>query len=251
MKVIPLNEGLYTVNKQKVFTAIQGETEINQAMADKVTLVSIQPFVIEIDQTFILLDAGLGLLKDGQPLIRSHLADNGIDSSQIELILISHLHKDHINGLGRFEDGNYIPYFPEATIYIQRKEMEFALSQQDNPSYIQNNLISLSKSANVVLLDQEEGLINEFIQFKTVGGHTPHHQVFWIRKEGETIFYGGDNLPQYGYLRLPMSFKNDFDGKKALTLRKGWEEEAKAGAWKILFYHDLKRAFTVLEIPLQ
>jgi glyoxylase-like metal-dependent hydrolase (beta-lactamase superfamily II) len=246
MKVIALNEGLYTVNRQKIFTPIEGETEMQQAMADKLTLVGIQPFVVEIDHTFILIDTGLGLLKDGEPAIHQHLADNGINSSQIELILISHLHKDHINGLGRFENGAYIPYFPNATIYIQRKEMDFALSQQDNPSYVQDNLVSLSNTPNVVFLDQEEGLINEFITFKTVGGHTPYHQVFWLRKDGETIFYGGDNLPQYGYLRLPMSFKNDFDGKKALALRKGWEEEAKAGAWKILFYHDLKRAFTII-----
>lgn len=246
MKVTALNEGFYTVNKKKEFRLFKGEDEIQAAKAGNQTVVSIQPFVVELAGTFILIDAGLGTLVNGEPQIYTIMANHGISHDQIELILISHLHKDHINGLGRFEENQFIPYFPQATIYIQRKEMEFALSQTDNPSYIQENLTALSQSANVVLLDHEEGYINENIEYKTVGGHTPHHQVFWIRELQETVFYGGDNLPQYGYLRYQMAFKNDFDGKKALALRKEWEVEAKAEGWKVLFYHDLKRASAIL-----
>ncbi|WP_159467755.1 hypothetical protein [Dyadobacter sp. 3J3] len=49
------------------------------------------------------------------------------------------------------------------------------------------------------------------IAFEVVGGRTPYNQTFWMSGADQTIFYGGDNLPQAHYLDFHMAYKNDFD----------------------------------------
>lgn len=50
--------------------------------------------------------------------------------------MVSHLHKDHIEGIGYFVNGSFVQNFPNAKIYIQEREIDFALEQINNPSYV-------------------------------------------------------------------------------------------------------------------
>ncbi|MGJ1242627.1 hypothetical protein [Sphingobacterium siyangense] len=77
-------------------------------------------------------------------------------------------------------------------------------------------------------------------EYSVTGGHTPYHQVFWIKEDGETAFYGADNLPQMGYLNYQIAFKTDYDGKKAMEKRIIWKQRAQEEQWKILLYHDIE-----------
>lgn len=49
--------------------------------------------------------------------------------------------------------------------------------------------------------------------------------------------------PTTAYLKYPIAFKRDFDGKKAMEERIHWENLAKEEHWKILLYHDMQQAF--------
>jgi glyoxylase-like metal-dependent hydrolase (beta-lactamase superfamily II) len=100
-------------------------------------------------------------------------------------------------------------------------------------------LISLP---NIVWMSEDQGEIASGISFEVVGGHTPFMQVFWIRENGETVFYGADDLPQESYLKYHLAYKSDSDGRKAMELRLKWQKEAADEQWKILLYHDLAKA---------
>lgn len=97
---------------------------------------AIQPFVVITENDVILLDFGLGFMNDGIPFIHEMPQENNIQPEQITKVLVSHLHKDHIEGIGYFENGNFVQNFPKAKIYIQKREIDFALEQIDNPSYV-------------------------------------------------------------------------------------------------------------------
>lgn len=236
MSVIALTLGNYTVNKSKKFSLIDSSSTGSGAK------VAIQPFLVTTKKDVILLDTGINLDQGEVPPVCQRLTDEGIDPEQVTKVLISHLHKDHIDGIGYFSGGEFISSFPNATIYLQQRELDFALAQEGNPSYRPEMLEQLALLPNVVLLNDDQGNITDEISYEVSGGHTPNHQVFWIKENGETIFYGADNLPQRNYLKFQVAFKNDFDGRKALEARQKWEDEGKDQQWTVLLYHDMENA---------
>lgn len=239
MKIIPLNEGVYSVTRQKEFTII---SDIDPDQVDAKSLkMAICPFLIVVKDDIILLDTGLGFLKDGQSVLLLLIERAGYQPDLITKVLISHLHKDHIGGIGSILETGFVQNFPNAIIYLQKKELDYALKQGDNPSFAVDILKQLSSLENIHLLDEEKGIIGEYITFEITGGHSPFHQVFWIRENNEVAFYGADNLPQKSYLRFHVAYKTDFDGKKAMELRQKWEQQAKEEHWSVLFYHDIEQ----------
>ncbi len=66
MKIIPLNEGAFTIDKTKVFVPFNTETDDLQKRPVGSLLVEIDPFLIITNNDILLLDTGLGLInKDG------------------------------------------------------------------------------------------------------------------------------------------------------------------------------------------
>lgn len=143
-------------------------------------------------------------------------------------------------GLGFLEDNGFVQNFPNAAIYIQKREYDFALQQTENPSYNIPLLKELQNLPNIVWLHNHEGEITSEITFKITAGHSKFHQIFWIKENNSTIFYGADDLPTTGYLKRSIAYKTDFDGHKAMEFRKVWKEQAETENWQVLFYHDLK-----------
>lgn len=240
MKIFPLKEGNFSVDKNKNFIYLE------DAENDKDLKIAIQPFLIETGDNLVLLDAGLGWLENGIPKIHSNIIKAGFQPENVKLILLSHLHKDHIDGLVNREKDNWELNFPDAEVYMQKREYDFALSKDGNSSFDLDVLKFIVENAHIVWMNSDEGNISPEISFEVTGGHTPFHQVFWIKENSETAFYGADNLPQMGYFKYQIAFKTDFDGVKAKQERIQWEKQAKEEQWKILLYHDLE--FDIVEL---
>lgn len=239
MKIIPLKEGNFSASKTKDFTLLTDEN-FNTVKGIKM---SVQPFLIITEQDCILIDAGIGWKNaEGKTVMLELLKKENIKPEQITKLLLSHLHKDHIDGSIQEVGNGFVPTFPNAEIYIQKRELGFAMENKGNPSFDFNVLEKLITLPNIVWMDDDQGNISEEISFEVAGGHTPFMQVFWIRENGETAFYGADDLPQESYLKYHLAYKSDFDGRKAMELRVKWQKKAAEEKWKILLYHDLDKA---------
>lgn len=239
MKIIPLKEGNFSASKTKDFTLLTNEN-FDTVKGIKM---SVQPFLIVTEHDFILLDAGTGWKNNAGKMVISELLEKeNIKPEQITKLLLSHLHKDHIDGSIRKTETGFEAVYPNAKIYIQKRELDFAMENKGNPSFDFDTLEQLISLPNIVWMEEDQGNISEEISFEVVGGHTPFMQVFWIRENNETVFYGADDLPQASYLKYHLAYKSDFDGRKAMELRLEWQEMAAAEHWKILLYHDLDKA---------
>ncbi|WP_221392895.1 MBL fold metallo-hydrolase [Dyadobacter sp. NIV53] len=237
MEVFPLEEGIYSVDKKKNLTLL---TELDPLPDPGSLRMAVRPFLIKLENDLLLLDCGLGVHNEDGFLITSLLKQHNIKPDQITKILLSHLHKDHIEGLGYFQGDSFVQHFQNATIYLNKQELDYSLGQMGNPSFNHDLLLQLSVLPNLYLMSDLHGHITPEIYFEVVGGHTPYHQAFWISEAGQIVFYGGDNLPQAHYLDYHIAYKTDFDGRKAMELRQQWQEQANEKNWKILLYHDLK-----------
>lgn len=245
MKIIPLSEGAFTIDKTKQFTPFDLEKDNLQERSVGSLLVEIQPFVIITSKDILLLDTGLGFTNaDGVLQIHQNLLNNGINPDDITKVLFSHLHKDHSGGISHEKDGQRFLSFKNATYHVNKHEFDFAL-ENIKSSYITTDFELLKNSSQTKFI-VGNGIIDNYIKYEVTGGHCPYHQVFWIEEEGKNIFFGGDVVPQLQQLRNKFIAKYDFDGRKSMELRQQWKTLGTQEKWTFLFYHDIKTAVFTL-----
>jgi glyoxylase-like metal-dependent hydrolase (beta-lactamase superfamily II) len=126
---------------------------------------AVRQFVIRLTNDLVLLDCGLGLPKNGDFMITSLLEQHSIKPNQITKVLLSHLHKDHIEGLGYFQNGSFLQHFPNATIYVSKQELNYALSQKGNPSFNDDLAEQLAQLPNLKLINAQQGNIMTWFRF--------------------------------------------------------------------------------------
>ncbi len=243
MKVIPLSEGSFTIDSTKVFIPFADDIDDIQQRSRGSLLVEIQPFLIVTDQDILLLDTGLGFKNKNRILqIHQNLMDNGINPSKVTKVLMSHLHKDHSGGISYKDDsdGKVKLSFPTAKYYIQKQELEYALSDT-TASYVNEELQCLEGSPQLELMEGN-GTINNYISYELTSAHSKFHQVFKIIDKGKIIFFGGDDAPQFQQMKSKYVAKYDYNGRKCMELRQEWWKKGAEEHWTFLFYHDIKTA---------
>jgi glyoxylase-like metal-dependent hydrolase (beta-lactamase superfamily II) len=142
----------------------------------------------------ILIDTGWGVrsqINTGK--LVQNLEAEGINRQEIDIVIISHGHPDHIGGN---TDAKGKPAFPNARYIMCRKEWEFwtsgpSLSQVDERfkhtmlDAVQKNLISIKDRFE--LIDDETEILPGIKSFKAPG-HTPHQIVLSISPGKECLF---------------------------------------------------------------
>ena len=241
MKIIPLSEGAFTIDKTKHFIPFDKRNDDLQQRAVGSLLVEIQPFCIVTANDVIIIDTGLGFKNDDGTLqIHQNLLDNGINPMDVTKVLLSHLHKDHSGGIGKEDAILHQKFFnfPGAVYYVNKDELAYAF-EKGSPSFSTDEFDILANSDKVIFTTGD-GVIDNCIRYEVTGAHSPFHQVFWIEEDGQTIFFGGDVAPQLQQMKSRLVAKYDFDGKKCMELRQKWWQQGQQENWTFLFYHDIK-----------
>lgn len=240
MDIFPLSEGSFTVDRTKEFVPFNKQTDNLLERPTGSILVEVQPFLVRMKNELVLLDTGLGFkLENGNLQLHQNILKQGFNPSDVTLVLLSHLHKDHAGGIQDTKN-NAGPQlsFPQATYYVNRQELTSA-RENKTASYIPEDFTLLGSSTNTVLLD-DSGTIDGYIHYEMSGAHCPYHTVYRIVEGDETIFFGGDVAPQLQQMKNRLVAKYDFDGRKSMELRTQWWERGKQEHWIFLFYHDIK-----------
>lgn len=235
MKATALYEGSYSVDVSKKFLPF--DPEVHQVKDRPASLfIYVQPFIIETKNDLIVIDTGLGF-KDaaGKLILHEGVRKAGYNPDDVTLVLMSHLHFDHSGGMVYEEDGNMYMSFPNAEYVIQRGEWENAYSKPSK-SY-KTEIFDVVQRSGSVHFVEGSGQFNDQISFELTGGHCEYHQVFLIKEDGHTIFYGGDVLPEPEQLLRKFMAKYDFDGRRSMELREEYGKRAADGEWTCLFYH--------------
>ena len=244
MKIIPLSEGSFTIDGSKAFVPFDEEEDRLEDRPHGSLLVEIQPFLVITGKDHLLFDTGLGFkTPEGILQIHQNLIHNGINPLEITKVLMSHLHKDHAGGISTADEfgGPRSLSFPQAAYYINKQEMEYALSM-DGKSYHAADFSLLRQKDNVVFLEGD-GIIDGYIHYRLTGGHCPYHQVFLVDDGEDKIFFGGDVAPQLSQMKRRFIAKYDYDGKRSMELRQEFAVKGRQEGWTFLYYHDTKLPF--------
>ena len=240
MKALALYEGSYSVDSSKTFIPFNPAIH-NPKDRPASLFIFVQPFLVETKNDLIILDTGLGFKgKSGEPLIHENIRRNGYDPSDVTLVLMSHLHFDHAGGMVNDSGSQVSLTFPNAEYVIQRGEWEAAYSKPSR-SYKTEIFDFMQRSGSVHFIEGS-GQFNQEISYEFTGGHCENHQVFLIKEDEETIFFGADILPEPEQLLRKFIAKYDFDGRRSMELRQQYGIRAVEEHWQCLFYHAKSKA---------
>jgi glyoxylase-like metal-dependent hydrolase (beta-lactamase superfamily II) len=184
-------------------------------MPQGMVTVPFNPQLINTGSKLILIDSGNGIAtyeptKGAVGRTLQNLAAAGVDPKSIDVVLMSHLHPDHTNGI-RAADGSMA--FPNAEIMVPSIDWAFWMSDE-NAAKAQSNEMMKNYFANVKKIYAGiESKVTKYDWGKEVApgitsiaapGHTPGHTAFAIASGDSKILIQSDvtNIPEF-FLRNP------------------------------------------------
>ena len=240
MEVHTLYEGSYSVDVSKKFVPfVDGVDKVKDRPAS--LFIHVQPFLVVSGSHLMLFDTGLGYSHaNGDLVIHEQIRKAGYSPDDVTHVLMSHLHYDHAGGMVHQLDDKMDVSFPQADYVIQRGEWESAFINTTS-SYKTEIFEFLQRNAHIEFVEGS-GEFLPGINYELTGAHTPFHQVFLLSDKDDKVFFGGDVLPEPEELVKNFIAKYDYDGRKAMELRKEFGLRAARENWNCLFYHAKSQA---------
>jgi glyoxylase-like metal-dependent hydrolase (beta-lactamase superfamily II) len=213
---------------------------VNRALAaaflpPNVLPITITALLVNTGKKLVLIDTGsAGQIVDSAGFMNDNLAAAGVKPADIDVILISHFHPDHINGI-KSKDGAGI--FPNAEIFVPEPELRFWMDD-GNQSRASGTVLRYFRNARRIFRDIEKELhvfrpgaeVVPGIVSVPAYGHTPGHTAFAVHSGPRQMMVMGDAARNpYLFVRHPEwqpSF--DMDGALAATTRRRMLDRASA-----------------------
>jgi len=209
-----------------------------------------RPLIVRTGKTNLIIDAGCGDKMDAKlaqiyKLDRRYhldhaLAAAGLSPDDIDLVVASHLHFDHVGGFTKIgKDGSVVPRFPKARYIAHRAEWEDATHphERNRASYLQENFVPL-KDAGVLTLVDDAAEIIPGVRYRRSGGHTQHHQVVMIESGGRTAVFTADMYPTSVHIPDPWVMGYDLYPMDTLAFKRAFAREAIEREYLLYFEHD-------------
>ncbi len=214
------------------------------APAGKIT-VPFSPLLINTGSKLILIDTGYG--PNIGPVVGhlpASLAAAGFTPDQIDMVVISHIHPDHTNGL-HTKDGALA--FPKAEILMPEKDWAFWMSAENaakasdpvSKGYFDNAKKTLSDLVGHVSTYAWNKEIAPGLTAIGTPGHTPGHTSFVVASGSAKLFVQSDitNIPAF-FLRHPnWHVMYDHDAELAQKTRHAFYDMAASEKAPVIGYH--------------
>ncbi len=251
LELITLSDGFLRLDGGAMFGVVPRtlwEKRLPPDDSNRIPL-GMRPLIVRGDKTMII-DAGCGDKMDAKSaaiygLDRGYhldhaLAEAGLTPEDVDIVVASHLHFDHVGGFTALgANGSIVPRFPKARYVVHRGEWDDATHphERNRASYLQENFVPL-KDAGVLTLVDEGAEIMPGVRFRWSGGHTPNHQVLVIESGGRTAVFTADMYPTTVHIPDPWVMGYDLYPMDTLAFKRAFAKEAVEREYLLFFEHE-------------
>jgi glyoxylase-like metal-dependent hydrolase (beta-lactamase superfamily II) len=201
-----------------------------------VLVLCFQSYIVKTPHHTILIDSCIGNdkprplrpkwnMKTDGTYMRA-LATAGFSVDDIDYVMCTHLHVDHVGWNTRLEGGRWVPTFPNARYIFTRSEFDYWTEQNaktEVPPFGDSVLpVVEARQAEIVRHDFE---IGDHARILPTPGHTPGHVAFTFGRGKDTAVFSGDLMHSPLQARYPeLSAKFDVDQTQAAATRRNFLE---------------------------
>jgi glyoxylase-like metal-dependent hydrolase (beta-lactamase superfamily II) len=156
-------------------------------------------YLIRSSGRTILVDTGLGPRPADTPdvpwgeLLRDFQA-KGVRPDEVDMVVMTHLHRDHVGWNLLQEGGRYVPTFPKARYWMSRKDWETSHLPDVQPTRYPNapSCVWPLEEMNLIEFMQGEHSITRELMAVPTPGHTPGHMSILVTSQGQRALVLGD-----------------------------------------------------------
>ncbi|WP_429844048.1 YtnP family quorum-quenching lactonase [Brevibacillus sp. FIR094] len=206
------------------------------------------PILVQAHGKRILIESGMGNDRltekqkrnfgmEEESQVLDSLAAQGLTPADIDIVIMTHMHYDHANGLVSIRDGELVSTFPQAVIYVQ--EQEWAEMREPNirskNTYWEENWRPIEKQVKTYGASQE---VVPGITLHHTGGHSQGHAIVRMETEGQLLLHLADIMPTHAHQNPLWVMAYDDYPMTSIFAKEEWVNNGiKQGAW-FTFYHD-------------
>jgi glyoxylase-like metal-dependent hydrolase (beta-lactamase superfamily II) len=203
--------------------------------ASDVLILCFQSYIVKTPRHTILVDSCLGNdkprprpqwnLKTDNTYLRA-LAASGFSVDEIDFVMCTHLHTDHVGWNTRLEGGRWVPTFPNARYVFAETEFAYWNEQHaKTPVPPFGDSVLPIVEANKADIVRNVFVIGDHVRILPTPGHTPGHVAFTFGRGRDDAVISGDLMHSPLQTRYPeMSVKFDVDQAAAATTRRSFLE---------------------------
>ena len=167
-------------------------------------VLSMHSWIVKTERYTVLIDACIGNDKDRMPRAHWHrrqgdflhrLAALGFQPSDIDVVMCTHMHADHVGWNTVLRDGRWVTTFPKAQYLFSREEYEHASTyEHPNPIMRQafNDSVLPVVESGQALMIQDGHEVDEMFTVQLAPGHTPGNAMLRLQTPAQEALFVGD-----------------------------------------------------------
>jgi len=168
----------------------------------------VHSWLLQVGGKKILIDAccGNNKVKPGRPFWNmlnepylERLAAAGARPDEIDMVMCTHLHHDHVGWNTQQKDGKWVPTFPNARYVFSRPDVDYFSKIDADPKEgpaelgtFRECVVPILEHGRADLVDGGPCRLNDFIEIDSAPGHSPGHVFFKLESRGERGAFIGD-----------------------------------------------------------
>jgi glyoxylase-like metal-dependent hydrolase (beta-lactamase superfamily II) len=234
--VIPLSVALPSVTAQDLarLKSWYWDADLAADPSEAGMRISVHSFVLRVDGRNILVDTCCGNdKKRSLPPVNmqnwpylENLARAGLRPEDIDLVMCTHLHFDHVGWNTRLKDGSWVPTFPKARYLFGRKDLEFFSKQRHEALHreaFDDSVAPILDAGLADIVDTDTRIhreIGDGIWLEDVSGHSPGNLCVIAECGGDRAIFSGDCFHHpVQVIRPDAAFFSDEDPSQAIVTR--------------------------------
>jgi len=247
-EITALSDGTFDLKPGELLTnttQAQVSALLDRSFEGDAVPTSVNAYLVNTGEKLVLVDTGAAKLF-GPTLgnLLANIAASGYKPEQVDAVLITHMHPDHVGGL--MNEGKLA--FPNATVHADQHDADFWLAQAnldkapaDAKGFFQGAMASLNPYVSGGKMKPFNGNTTLFPGIRAVAapGHTPGHTVYSIESKGSKLVLWGDLMHvaavQFPEPQITIAF--DTDSKAAAEQRAKAYADAAQGRYLVAGAH--------------